>query len=59
MYVQEAGKLGIPVGQAATGYVLMPIIDSMEKLSLGFFAVLLVLVVVVVMVGVCVKCGID
>lgn len=58
MYVQEAGKLGIPVGQAATGYVLMPIIDSMEKLSLGFFAVLLVLVVEV-MVGVCVKCGID
>lgn len=58
MYLQEAGKLGIPVGQAATCYVLMPIIDSMEKLSLGFFAVLLVLVVVV-MVGVCVKCGID
>lgn len=58
MYVQEAGKLGIPVEQAATGYVLMPIIDSMEKLSLGFFAVLLVLLVVV-MVGVCVKCGID
>lgn len=58
MYIQEAGKLGIPVGQAATCYVLMPIIDSMEKLSLGFFAVLLVLLVLV-MVGVCVKCGID
>lgn len=58
MYVQEAGKLGMPVGHAATCYVLMPIIDSMEKLSLGFFAVLLVLVVLL-MVGVCVKCGID
>lgn len=59
MYVQEAGKLGIPEEQAAKCYVLMPIIDSMEKLSLGFFAVLLVLLVVVMMVGVCVKCGID